>query len=100
MLMQDMTEQQKSIFMSEVNNGREDATTAVLLGVFLGAFGAHHFYMGNTGLGILYLLFFWTFIPSTVTLIELFLLSDRVKNYNNAKAIEIASGVKAMFPQK
>ena len=56
--------------------------------------------MGNTGLGILYLLFFWTFIPSTVTLIELFLLSDRVKNYKNAKAIEIASGVKAMFPQK
>ncbi len=46
-------------------------TTAILLTLFLGGFGAHKFYLGQTGLGILYLLFFWTFIPAIVALIEL-----------------------------
>ncbi len=45
-------------------------TTAILLTLFLGGFGAHKFYLGQTGLGILYLLFFWTFIPAIVALIE------------------------------
>jgi TM2 domain-containing membrane protein YozV/endogenous inhibitor of DNA gyrase (YacG/DUF329 family) len=44
--------------------------TAGLLGIFLGGLGVHHFYLGNTGLGILYLLFSWTFIPLVVGFIE------------------------------
>lgn len=38
---------------------------------FLGGFGAHKFYAGNTGLGILYLLFCWTYIPAIISIIEL-----------------------------
>jgi len=45
-------------------------TTAGLLALFLGGFGAHHFYLGQIGLGILYLLFFWTFIPAIVAFFE------------------------------
>ena len=44
--------------------------TAGLLGIFLGGFGVHKFYMGKTGRGVLYLLFCWTGIPSIVGLIE------------------------------
>ena len=44
--------------------------TAGLLGIFLGGFGAHKFYLGNTGLGFLYLIFCWTYIPSIVGFIE------------------------------
>lgn len=40
------------------------------LAIFFGGFGAHKFYMGKTGWGILYLLFCWTGIPSLVGLIE------------------------------
>ena len=45
-------------------------TTAALLALFLGGIGAHHFYLGHTGLGILYLLFFWTLIPAMVAFVE------------------------------
>jgi len=43
---------------------------AALLAFFLGGFGAHKFYLGKIGLGILYLVFFWTFIPAIIAFIE------------------------------
>ena len=43
---------------------------AVLLAFFLGGIGAHKFYLGRVGQGILYLLFCWTFIPGIIALIE------------------------------
>jgi TM2 domain-containing membrane protein YozV len=45
-------------------------TTAGVLAIFLGGFGAHKFYLGQTGIGILYLLFFWSGIPAIIGLIE------------------------------
>ena len=45
-------------------------TTAAIFAIFLGNLGAHKFYLGQAGLGILYLLFCWTFIPAVVGLIE------------------------------
>tara|TARA_X000001036_G_C19987485_1_gene524881 strand:+ start:149 stop:478 length:330 start_codon:yes stop_codon:yes gene_type:complete len=47
---------------------------AVLFAFFLGGFGGHKFYLGQTGLGVLYLVFFWTFIPALIALIEMILL--------------------------
>lgn len=45
-----------------------------LLALFLGGFGAHKFYSGKTGMGILYIVFCWTAIPSFVAWVELTLL--------------------------
>lgn len=42
----------------------------ILLAFFLGGIGAHNFYAGKIGLGILYLLFFWTFIPAFAAFIQ------------------------------
>ncbi len=36
--------------------GQKDKTIAGILGILLGSLGIHHFYLGNTGLGLLYLL--------------------------------------------
>lgn len=44
--------------------------TAALLAFFLGGLGAHKFYLGKPGLGLVYLIFCWTFIPAVVALIE------------------------------
>lgn len=53
-------------------NGKIVKSRAVagLLGIFLGGFGVHKFYCGSIGLGIVYLIFFWTFIPAIVGFIE------------------------------
>lgn len=50
--------------------GSKNRTSAALWAFFLGGFGAHKFYLGQTGKGILYILFFWTLIPSFLALIS------------------------------
>ena len=48
----------------------KNKTTTIILSVCLGGAGAHHFYLGNTQKGILYLLFFWTGVPAILALID------------------------------
>jgi TM2 domain-containing membrane protein YozV len=43
---------------------------AGILGILLGGLGAHKFYLGKWGQGLLYLVFCWTYIPSLIGLIE------------------------------
>jgi TM2 domain-containing membrane protein YozV/RNA polymerase subunit RPABC4/transcription elongation factor Spt4 len=52
---------------------RHDRATAALLAILLGSFGAHKFYLGRTGWGVVYLLFFWTLVPAILGLIEGFI---------------------------
>jgi len=48
----------------------KDKTTAFVLAWFLGGFGAHRFYLGESGAGLLYFLFCWTLIPAFVAFFE------------------------------
>lgn len=48
----------------------KDRATAGILAILLGSIGAHKFYLGDTGLGVLYLCFFWTGVPAILGLIE------------------------------
>uniref|UniRef100_UPI00345C0FC1 TM2 domain-containing protein n=1 Tax=uncultured Caulobacter sp. TaxID=158749 RepID=UPI00345C0FC1 len=43
---------------------------AIVLALLLGGIGAHKFYLGRIGMGILYLVFVWTFIPAIVAFVE------------------------------
>lgn len=52
----------------------KDKTTAALLAFFLGGIGIHHFYLGNKSKGILFLVFFWTFIPAIIAFFESIML--------------------------
>lgn len=50
--------------------GGKSKTTAALLAIFLGGVGLHKFYLGNIGMGVLYLIFSPTLIPLIVGIVE------------------------------
>lgn len=52
------------------SGSEKNRITAALLALFLGGIGVHHFYLGNTLAGVIYLLFCWTFIPALVAFVE------------------------------
>lgn len=67
----------------------KDKSTATMLCFFLGGVGAHHYYLGNTGRGILYTVFCISLIPSVVAFIEFIMLATMNTNefhlkYNSA----------------
>lgn len=47
---------------------------AGILALFLGGLGVHKFYLGQGGMGVVYLLFCWTCIPAFVAFIEAIIL--------------------------
>lgn len=49
---------------------QKSRVTAALLAIFLGGIGIHKFYIGKSGQGIIYLLFFWTFVPAIIAFFE------------------------------
>jgi hypothetical protein len=51
---------------------------AGVLALLLGGIGVHKFYLGKIGLGIVYLLFFWTFVPAIIAFVEgiIYLVQD------------------------
>lgn len=55
---------------------------AYLLWFFLGALGGHRFYVGDKGLGVLYLLTLGLFGVGVI--VDLFVLPSRVRRYNAA----------------
>lgn len=63
----------------------KDKTSAALLAFFLGSFGVHKFYLGQSGAGIVYLFFFWTFIPGFVSFIEAIMLLSMSQEAFNAR---------------
>lgn len=48
----------------------KNKTVAALLALFLGGLGIHKFYLDRPVLGLIYLLFCWTFVPAFISLFE------------------------------
>lgn len=71
----------------------KDKSIVAVLALFLGGLGVHRFYLNQPVLGILYLLFSWTFIPLIIAFIDfvVFILMskqsfdikyNKIKSYN------------------
>jgi TM2 domain-containing membrane protein YozV len=88
----------QAIFYQQFEAVRRDEVVGILLALFLGTFGAHHFYLRRTGLGILYLCFFWSGIPSILGLIECFFMPGRVREFNAIQAAGIAAALGIAVP--
>ncbi len=59
----------------------KDKNVAAIFALFFGIFGVHRFYLGQTGLGILYVMFFWFFgITAIIGLIDAIILFSMDKD--------------------
>lgn len=83
----------QAIFHLQYEAARRDEIVGILLALFLGTFGAHHFYLRRTGLGILYCCLFWTGIPAVAGFIEAFFMPNRVREFNAREAALIAQSL-------
>ena len=97
-VVQQLSPAQRGAFDSRYEDKKKDPTTALLLCLILGGIGAHEFYLNNINKGVVYLLFFWTFIPGIIALIQLFTIQNRVKDNNDIIARKILEGIKDQQP--
>ncbi len=88
----------QAVFYQQYEMVRRDEVVGILLALFLGTFGAHHFYLRRTGLGILYLCFFWTGITTVLGFIECFFMPGRVREFNAIQAAGIAAALGMAMP--
>jgi len=88
----------QAIFYQHYEAVRRDEVVGILLALFLGGFGAHHFYLRRTGLGILYLCFSWTPITWVLGFIECFFMPGRVREFNAIQAAGIAAMLGIQMP--
>lgn len=49
---------------------KQKRVTAAILAIVLGTFGIHKFYLKDSDMGVLYLVFCWTFLPTIAGLFE------------------------------
>jgi TM2 domain-containing membrane protein YozV len=88
----------QAIFYQQYESVRRDEVVGILLALFLGCFGIHHFYLRRTGLGILYCCFFWTGITAILGMIECFFMPARVREFNAIQAAGIAATLGIAMP--
>ena len=88
----------QAVFYQQYESVRRDEVVGILLALFLGTFGIHHFYLRRTGLGILYCCFCWTGITSILGLIECFFMPGRVREFNAIQAAGIAAALGINMP--
>ena len=95
-IQKELSQNERNVFSYKFERQKKSVSTYALLAFFLGGFGAHKFYFGQIGIGVLYAIFVWTFIPSIVALIETFLSGDAVKSKNLKIAQEIYEEIKLL----
>jgi TM2 domain-containing membrane protein YozV len=86
------------MFYEQYEAVRRDEVVGILLALFLGTFGVHHFYLRRTGLGVLYCCFFWTGITAVLGFIECFFMPARVREFNAIQAAGIAAALGMSVP--
>ena len=92
----------QAMMMFESN--KKSVGVAFLLWFFLGMFGAHRFYLGQTGTAIVMLLLTITLFGAIISgiwcLIDAFLIPGKIRDYNNKLAQAISQGGIVVLPTK
>lgn len=54
---------------------KKNRFVALVIALFFGYLGLHKFYLNRNTAGILYFLFFWTFIPAILSIFDIVVLA-------------------------
>lgn len=95
-----LTPQQELFFQREYSKQSRNSSTAFVLALLLGGFGAHRFYLRQSGWGITYLLFCWTLIPLVASWVECFSIRERSQNYNKEVKQQILQAMNILSVQE
>ncbi len=81
----------------------KDKNIAAIMAFFFGWMGAHKFYLGQVGAGVVYLVFSWTAIPLMISFIEFIMLALMDKDefnrrFNGSHALASGPLVVNMLP--
>ena len=88
----------QAVFYQQYEMVRRDEIVGILLALFLGALGIHHFYLRRNGLGVVYILFCWTGVTMILGFIECFFMPGRVRDFNAMQAAAIAAALGIAVP--
>lgn len=94
-----LTAAQQTFFQAEYGRHRRNPTTALLLCLLLGGFGAHYFYFGRHRDGVVRLLLCWTLIPAIMALFEAHTMAARALRYNASLANELTLALKSAIEE-
>lgn len=93
-VLKDLPESERGHVLMAIKQKEKSATTAFVLNFFLGQFGAHHFYLGRTAWGLLYLFTFGIFLLGP--LLDLFLVWGYTRETNERIALDLISEYKLL----
>ncbi len=96
-LQNNFSDQEAINFQSQFQKKKKSVLGGVLLAILVGAYGGHKFYLGQIKLGLLYLAFFWTFIPFLIALYEAINMGKIIRNHNYKIALDISKKIKGNF---
>ena len=96
-VMRELTEEQATYFTQGYRGKRKESSTVLILNLigFIFVAGIHRFYLGQMGMGIIYLL--TGGFCGVGTIIDIFTHKGMVEKYNMQKATETALFVKGSF---
>ncbi len=98
LFVRDLTQNQQLAYANEMQSARKNPDTAFWLAFLVGGIGGQHFYLGNTGRAVAYLLLCWTTVPFFISFFELFTIKEKVRQANQQNAMQTAMKVKTLYP--
>lgn len=98
-LITDMTEEQAEQFSHVYRQRRKDPNVTLIMALlgFVVVAGAHRFYLGQIGMGLVYL--FTAGFCFIGTIVDLFNYRSMTDSYNEKEALQVASLIRGAFPE-
>ncbi|SFS53007.1 TM2 domain-containing protein [Marininema halotolerans] len=93
-LKQQLTPDQLQMLHGELEMRKKSKVVMYLLWIFMSTFGAHRFYLGDTGYAVAMLFFGWLTL-FLWPLIDVFFIGKRIDEKNTQLELEIISQIRA-----